>query len=152
MNINKVKLQSEKIGTFEVILTNEQMEQVISNGAEVLKEVREKEIIEQRFSFRKPGSNYGSNDIEEGFTGNSIDWKKYFPDVSSQEIDKLIDGAFKYEEKLRAAMNAALILVGVGITTAMTGNLSSVLGLIKVVDILGPYFYKDQTTTDDSLD
>lgn len=145
---NKIKIVSEKIGEFEVVVNDNQLEKLMEEGAKTLDKIKKEEFEEGRKSrWRRPGDPFGSTDTEDGFTGNEVDWTKYFPEVSAQELDRLIKEALDHEKKIRAATNSALILIGVGISTALTGNPASALGLVKIVEILGSYF-----STDNSLD
>jgi len=145
-NKNEIKIFSDKIGEFKVVVDDHQLDKLIRDGAKTLNQIKEEDKSRR---WRRPGDGFGSSDTEDGFTGNTVDWSKYFPEVSGQEIDKMIAEALDYERKVRAATSAALILVGVGVSAALTGNPASALGLVKVIQILGSYFSEG---TDSTLD
>jgi hypothetical protein len=134
---NKIKIVSEKIGEFEIVVNDKQLDKLINEGAKTLDQIRKEE---SKRKWRRPGDSFGSENTEGGFSGNDVDWSKYFPNVPSEEIDRMISEALKYERKIQATTSALLVLVGVGVTIAMTGNPVSALGLIKIVEIAGSYF------------
>lgn len=141
MEQNKIKILSEKIGEFEILVSDYQLERLMEEGAKTLDEVKKDEAKELRKGrFRRPGDPLGSENTEGGFTGNTVDWSQYFPDVTAEEIDRLIMEALAHEKKIRTATSAVFVLVGVGVSAALTGNPASALGLVKVIEILGSYF------------
>jgi len=148
INYNKIKVVSDSIGEFEVTVTNEQLDKLIVGGAKTLNQIKGYKERLGKGSLRRPGDSYGSVNSEGGFTGNSVDWTKYFPKVTSEEIDKIISEALEYERKIKAATNASLVLVGVGLSATLTGNPTAALGLLKIIEIVGSYFSDGQNTID----
>lgn len=147
-NINTILVETEDLGSFKVLLTDEQISILSENSANYLEKIKE-ELLEDNGSRRYDyiGSDYwmpdriGTDDIEDGFTNNKVDWTSYFPAVTDQQIEDLIQDARKRELEIRLATSTGLVFLSVGITAALGGNpLATSAGFVQVIKVAGSYF------------
>lgn len=147
--INTIVVETEDLGEFTVLLSDEQISIIAENGANYLDNLKY-QIIGVSFQEEEPESNYwmpeniGTDDIEYGFTNNEVDWSSYFPEISHREIEDLIADAERREMELRLATTSGLVFLSVGLTAALGGNpLPASVGFLQVIKVAGEFFKKE---------
>lgn len=152
-NTNTIIVETEDLGEFTVLLTDEQIEIIAENGADYLDNVKD-QIVSVSFEEENPywmPDSIGTEDVEDGFTNNQVDWTSYFPNITDREIEELIADAERREMELKLATTAGLVFLSVGLTAALGGNpLPASVGFVQVVKVAGTYF--KETVMPDSED
>lgn len=147
---NTIIVETEDLGEFVVLLSDEQISIIAENGADYLENVKD-QIVNISYQDEEPQSSYwmpdqiGTEDTDDGFTGNEIDWTSYFPEISHKEIEDLIADAERREMELRLATTAGLVFLSVGLTAALGGNpLPASVGFVQVLEVAGEFFKKEE--------
>lgn len=136
--LNQLILQT-KIGPIKITLTDKQIEQLIADGAQTLKRVEISGVLNPNMSMYIPET-IGTQNVPGGFTGNKVDWTKYFPQITNDELNALIEDAVKTEKKYKQISNALMILLGVGLVMTMGASPTSALSSISIIKVIGSYF------------
>lgn len=135
--MNKIKVKIERLGEIEIALTDEQIGELILDGAKTLKNFEKEKEDEKEWYLP---NHVGSEDSEDGFTGNKINWSSYFPNISNEELDEMINQVLKREEKVKNSGKIIIPIITAGISTLIGGGPLWLMGGIIVLNVVGSFF------------
>ena len=132
MKMNKLTVKNQELGTYEITLSDEQLEKVLKAGADVV----EKEMDFSEGWYLPEG--IGTVDTEDGFTNSGVNWDQYFG-VSRAEILNAVKQATAYEGQAKVLTNTILKIAMIGLITYGTGGAVPAAGIIgtELINIAG---------------
>lgn len=140
---NIIEVESLDFGEITILLTNDQIEDMLERGARVLVDFRE-DIENNSEELDEDESWYASEDYSDpdnSFSTRSVDWNSIFSEVSNDELESAIQAASLGGEDIHYKLPENFIVLGVGISSSMGANSGpSNLCSVTVCEASGLFF------------
>lgn len=117
------------IGKIDFLLSIEQVTKALNDGKEIIK--NEDKTDTSNYIYR--GGRHVTTDEPRGFTGNTVDWDSFFPDVTMDDIKSLSEKALQKEQEFSTLLIGSSDLVGIALSSYLNAGK---IDVSKIIDSL----------------